>query len=155
MNEKTAKKIGEAHAFAVVTQNLCNDHRDTMQALFDNTQNIIDTTANQIQQLDAIVSEHNMGQVVAEKSLKTVEKINRMADMYVGDEWDNPVEVLEWMSFFLGGAIVHWDVITGSGAGMGDVAFEDAARVGAEDYHELFHSARDKAQEIGRKRVED
>ncbi len=38
---------------------------------------------------------------------KTSQKLHHMMDFYVGDEWDNPIEVLEWSSFFAGAAAAH------------------------------------------------
>jgi hypothetical protein len=77
-----------------------------------------------------------------------------MGEMYVGDQWDNPVEVLEWMSFFVGGAIVHWQLISGSAAAMGHQELHELASNGAQYYSDLMEQLREYSIEVGKGRVE-
>ncbi len=41
-----------------------------------------------------------------------------MRDLYVGDEWDNATELLEWSGFFEGAFIVHLALVRGSGESL-------------------------------------
>lgn len=155
MNEKVAKKIGEAYAFAQVLQDTYQSNESVMHDLFgSHASEIVSITEIQIASLHAIADETEMTSIVVPKSERTVEKINKMADMYVGDEWDNPVEVLEWMSFFVGGAIVHWQLIAGSGEAMGHQGLFELASNGASYYSDLMEQLREYSIEVGKARVQ-
>ena len=94
-----------------------------------------------------------MDEVVLPKSERTAEKITKMGDMYVGDDWDDAAEVLEWMSFFVGGAIVHWQLITGAAKEMDHEHFENTAGVGTEYYETLMKQLKASATQIGKERA--
>jgi hypothetical protein len=72
--------------------------------------------------------------------------------MYVGDDWDDSAEVLEWMSFFVGGAIVHWQLIAGAGAAMDDEMLTDAATSGVVFYESLMTQLKQAATQVGEER---
>ena len=155
MNEKVAKKIGEAYAFAQVLQDTYQSNETVMQDLFGSLASEISSTAEmQVASLHAIADETEMSEMVVPKAERTGEKISKMADMYVGDEWDNPVEVLEWMSFFVGGAIVHWQLIAGSGEAMGHQGLFELASNGAQYYSDLMEQLREYSIEIGKVRAQ-
>jgi hypothetical protein len=60
----------------------------------------------------------DMSDVFTRKRAKTDTKITGMMESYIGDEWDNDFEVLEWCGFLLGAGIVHAALVEGLGAGM-------------------------------------
>ena len=154
MNEKVAKKVGEAYAFAQVLSDTFNSNHSVMEALFgEHAGNMMEITQTQCEELEGIAAEMNMDEVVLPKAERTGTKISKMADMYVGDEWDNPVEVLEWMSFLVGGAIVHWQLIAGSAEAMDHEHMGNVAGVGTEYYAALMGRLRDYAIEIGQERA--
>lgn len=154
MNEKTAKKIGEAHAFA---QTLLNTHTKVptvMQELLGEHAAKIESVAEaQKNDLDAVLKNTEHMETVHTKSEKTVTKIATMADTYVGDEWDNPVEVLEWMSFFLGAALIHWQLIHGSAEELGMDDLIEVTKKGVAFYEELLAEIRKTASKIGHERA--
>jgi len=47
------------------------------------------------------------------KATATEEKLKKMRDLYVADQWDNATELMEWSGFFEGAAIVHWALMRG------------------------------------------
>ena len=47
------------------------------------------------------------GEIFAAKAAKTTSKLTAMMELYVGDEWHNPTEVLEWCSFYAGAGAAH------------------------------------------------
>ncbi|MFT5360108.1 MAG: hypothetical protein ACI88L_000590 [Candidatus Paceibacteria bacterium] len=154
MNKKVAKKIGEAYAFAQVLQDTYQSNESVMKDLFGlHAEGINKTVEAQIAALHAVSEETEMTEVVVPKAERTGGKISKMADMYVGDEWDNPVEVLEWMSFFVGGAIVHWQLIAGSGEAMGHEGLHELASNGVQYYSDLMEQLRKYAVEVGKDRA--
>lgn len=155
MNEKVAKKVGEALAFAQVLETTYKNNKEVMEELFDSkAETLLDTVSMQQVQLKALSEDLGVSDVVLPKAQRTGEKISKMGDMYVGDEWDNPVEVLEWMSFFVGGAIVHWQLIAGSGDAMEHDDFKALAQTGADYYQELMEELKRYSVVIGKARVE-
>ena len=88
------------------------------------------------------------------KVAKTSEKITRMGEMYVGDDWDDAAEVLEWMSFFVGGAIVHWQLIAGAGEAMAHAELQATASDGVAYYENLMQQLKTAATTIGTARAQ-
>lgn len=155
MTEKVAKKIGEAYAFAQVLQDTLSENTAVMQELLgDHARSVVDTTTGQKSALGEIATKYNMIEIVLPKSERTAVKIKKMADMYVGDDWDDVAEVLEWMSFFVGGAIVHWQLITGSATEMNDESFKSVADMGTEYYNSLMNQLRSYSVVVGTLRAQ-
>ena len=75
-------------------------------------------------------------------------------DDQLGDDWDDVAEVLEWMSFFVGGAIVHWQLVTGSAEEMKHDHFGNIAGVGTEYYVSLMKQLREYSVVIGKARAQ-
>jgi len=155
MTQKTAKKIGEAHAFAHVLADTFTNNAAVMTKIFgEHAENIVATASQQKADLEKIATETDMADIVVPKSEKTGNKIMGMGDTYVGDDWDDAAEVLEWMSFFVGGAIVHWQLITGSAQQMDHSEFKDVAQKGTDYYAGLMKQLREFALTIGKERAQ-
>ncbi len=155
MTEKTAKKIGEAYAFAQVLSETYNSNTEVMNELLgEHAETLLDITRVQTEELSDIAEEGNMVEVVLPKAERTGAKITKMGEMYVGDDWDDVAEVLEWMSFFVGGAIVHWQLIAGSAHEMKHDHFANIAGVGTEYYASLMKQLRDYALAVGKARAQ-
>lgn len=77
-----------------------------VKEFFENNQNHIDV-------LYEIANAADMQTVMCDKSAKTFEKFEKMRDVYLHDEWDDAVEIMEWLGFFEGAAIVHWSLVSG------------------------------------------
>lgn len=154
MNERTAQKIGEAYAFAQVLSALNEQTPSVMSELLGEYATDIEANATrQVAELDAVAEGADMGDVVRDKAANTASKITEMGETYIGSTEDDPAEMLEWLSFFLGAAVIHWQLIAGSANELGNESFEATAKQGAEYYHELLHVVRTKAEEIGRMRA--
>lgn len=156
MNEKVAKKVGEAHAFSKVFQDLKNQTTEEilLEMVDQNTEEIIEKTNTLMSDLGKISKQFQVEEIVTSKSERTVKKIKGMGESYVGDEWDNPVEVLEWLSFLIGGAVIHWRLIEGSAKAMKSEKFVTIASFGAEYFTEIFEKITEKAAYTGKKRAE-
>jgi len=150
MNEKITKKIGEAHAFADVLQATFESNQAVMEILLgDLSAGVVATAASQSAALQAICTAAGTTDVLVPKVAKTSEKITEMGEMYVGDDWDDAAEVLEWMSFFAGGAIVHWELIAGAGQAMEHAELTEAATAGAAYYESLMQQLKVAAVQVG------
>jgi hypothetical protein len=155
MNEKVAKKIGEAYAFSQVLIELYRKTSSVFNELLEShTATLTHTASEQITQLNIVAEAGGMGDVVREKATRTGEKITEMGEFYVGDDWSDSAEVLEWLSFFLGAAVIHWQLIAGAAQELSDDSFERTARDGAAYYAALLDVARVKAEAIGHARAQ-
>lgn len=155
MTEKTAKKIGEAYAFATVLSDTFASNTEVMSELFgDHAESILERTKIQQEELKDIAEESTMAEIVLPKAERTGTKITKMGEMYVGDDWDDVAEVLEWMSFFVGGAIVHWQLIAGAAEEMDNEHFGNVAGVGTEYYATLMNQLRSYATVVGKTRAQ-
>jgi ElaB/YqjD/DUF883 family membrane-anchored ribosome-binding protein len=156
MNTKTAKKVGEAHAFLEALNNLYRNYENVMTDVFQGSPDEHIGAHSKLQQLLQDVSrENDQEDVMTEKSSKTVVKIEKMGETYVGDEWDNPVEVVEWLSFLLGAAVVHWQVIAGSAESSEQTTFIATTKSGLEHLKSMFSELEKKAKSIGKERAQD
>lgn len=155
MTEKVAKKIGEAYAFATVLSDTFASNTEVMSELFgDHAESILERTKIQQEELADIAQEEGMAEIVLPKAERTGTKITKMGEMYVGDDWDDVAEVLEWMSFFVGGAIVHWQLIAGAAEEMDNEHFGNVAGVGTEYYAALMNQLRSYATVVGKTRAQ-
>ena len=153
MNEKITKKIGEAAAFAQVLGTTYSANEAVMKELLDGQAGaIVKTAESQQTALKSLCDEAGTVSILLPKVEKTAEKITSMGDMYVGDDWDDAAEVLEWMSFFVGGAIVHWQLIAGAGEAMGHTALKRVADAGVVYYSELMDQLKVAATKVGTER---
>ena len=76
MTEKTAKKIGEAYAFAQVLSDTFASNTEVMtQLLGDHAKSILQVTRVQQEELKDIASENNMAEIVLPKAERTGLKI--------------------------------------------------------------------------------
>lgn len=156
MTEKVAKKIGEAYAFAKVLSDTFESNTEVMTELLgEHAGSLLEVTRVQTEELADIADESNMSEIVLPKAERTGAKITKMGEMYVGDDWGDVAEVLEWMSFFVGGAIVHWQLIAGSAQEMNHDHFGNIADVGTEYYTTLMTQLREYAVVIGKERAQN
>ena len=70
-------------------------------------------TMEQQGNIQDIATQNNILEQVQEKSLRTEDKIRKMQNLYLQDKWDDESELLEWMGFFEGAALVHWKLVEG------------------------------------------
>ena len=150
MNEKITRKVGEAHAFAQVLETTYAANESVMKELLgDQAKTISKTAAQQKTALQAICDEAGTVSVLLPKSEKTVTKITNMGELYVGDQWADSAEVLEWMSFFVGGAIVHWQLVAGAGVALGHTSLTRVANAGVAYYEGLMNELKAHSTAVG------
>lgn len=84
------------------------------------------------EQIEVMADNKSVLSEVTAKAERTAEKIRTMRDTYVGDRWDELPEVLEWLGFFEGAAIVHFSLIEGI------EETEDIGAAGASTHKNIF-----------------
>lgn len=104
MNEFTAKKLAEVEAFCKVSGSILQRAGEAFDKQYGSVAAILDEL--KAQTVEPFVSA-DQKEVFNAKLDKTTAKLTKMMELYVGDEWENSVEVLEWCSFFTGAAAAH------------------------------------------------
>jgi len=152
--DENLAKIGEAYAFAQVLQTTYTSNQSVLQELLEEHAEGLESMAQvQIEALSAICAEAGTTDVLEPKVEKTAAKITGMGETYVGDDWDDAAEVLEWFSFFVGGAIIHWELIAGAGEAMQHEELTLAATEGVLYYESLLAQLKVAASDIGASRI--
>ncbi len=116
MNQFTAKKLGEVLAFANIGLEIIEKGKGTLTRILG--QNSVDALAKMTQEQQAniqeIAGQKQVLDAVRAKSQGTEEKLRQMQDLYLQNKWDDESELLEWLGFFEGAALVHWKLVEGA-----------------------------------------
>ncbi|MEX2369243.1 MAG: hypothetical protein WD552_02540 [Candidatus Paceibacterota bacterium] len=119
MNEHLWKKLGEVKAFALATNEFLTRGKEGFIAGEIFSAEDIDQLASRAlhhsEKIDEFSETDDAADTVNKKAEATGQKLVDMQDRYLADEddWQDPMELLEWSGFFFGGAVVHWNLIRG------------------------------------------
>jgi hypothetical protein len=153
MNEFTAKKCGEVLAFAQVGQEILNRADGLEDVLGEST---VKTMQEQLKtfegELLTVLEDHHL-EIAENKAVATGKKLIDLAERYIGDEWDNPVEVMEWLGFFEGAAVVHCSVIEGAATALALSDLLPLATRMKEFHHQTLHGVDTALQQAGSDRA--
>lgn len=145
MKEKKAKKLGEVLAFARVGKETFQRAKDGLVTVWDESKvnGIIDELNSHIEEIESVINSLEENEIGLKKAGATEEKLSSMRDMYIGDEWDDPIEVFEWLGFFQGAAIIHWVLIAGFAESESDDELASLADKMEEYHRNLFEIVSD------------
>lgn len=154
MNEFTAKKLGEVLAFCRVGLETFERGNDALtQGLGGDIQSLIEDLQNQASQIESLAQEAGVEHITLPKSEATGTKLRSMRDLYVGDEWDNPAELLEWSGFFEGAALVHWALVVGAADAVEHETLQNLAEDGRDFHQDLLERVTDCLEQLGQQRA--
>lgn len=152
MNEFVGKKIGEVLAFSRVGVETLD--RGTALAEVVGADQVDNLKQSLQRHYDTILALAGEQSATAEaKADATSEKLRTMRDTYIADAWDNPVEILEWLGFFEGAAIVHCALVRGAGEGLGSDELASAAADAAQFHTETLTLVKDSLHTSGQNRA--
>lgn len=152
MNEFIAKKLGEVGAFAQVGNDTISKGRNALVQVLGE-EKVAQVEAKNTKHLETILSiSTNAGMIETtnKKVVGTGEKLQSMRDLYVGDQWDNGVELLEWSGFFYGAGIVHWRLVLGGAQALNLTELIEVAEDGLLFHTDMLRLAEEKLQEVGK-----
>ena len=150
MNEFVSKKLAEVQAFILLADNIvvrggepfahqASDVRAQLQALHGN--------------LESLITDADLKDVFRAKRDRTQNKVTQMMELYVGDSWDNPVEVLEWLSFYSGSASAHAALVSSCLNALSlDSEAQQLAKI-SEDFWQILIAIKQRLGAIGVERV--
>lgn len=151
INEFTAKKIGEVLAFCEVGIDTWKRASLTLTNTLGAEQvtSYIDTNNAHLEALKNFVEESGVSEITLAKQGKTVEKLTKMRDLYVGDEWENATEIMEWSGFFEGAAIVHFALLNGCAQGIDNSSLMIICEEGLNFHGEILDLATSELASVG------
>jgi hypothetical protein len=143
MNEFVAKKLGEVLAFNRVGSDTIQKGRAALVQAVGEEKVLDMEEKNRIhgEEVIRVATDAGMIDTTLAKASKTEEKLTQMRDLYVGDQWDNATELMEWSGFFEGAAIVHWTLVRGAGEGMNNEGLLILAEEAVNWHYELLELA--------------
>ncbi|MBX4198633.1 hypothetical protein KW782_04905 [Candidatus Parcubacteria bacterium] len=117
MNEFQAKKLGEVLAFDKVGMDTIHHAMASFDTIFgkEEAMRIVQELNKNMGLIQDIAKREGVWDIVSKKAEGTGAKLTKMREVYVGDQWDNPSEIAEWLGFFEGAAYVHWNLVEGAG----------------------------------------
>ena len=123
MNEKLARKLGELLAFSEVGHNLFEKNRQSLIMVWD-TDEVSLMTEERLgfaEQIKIFADKEKVTDSTLAKAAKTKEKLEKMQDLYLAGDTD-PIEIMEWLSFFEGAAAAHANLVLGLAQNNAEVA---------------------------------
>jgi hypothetical protein len=152
MNDFVARKIGEVMAFTRVGQEIF-DKAPELSTVLD-AELIADAKSKLKSQYNGLREAAGDKKDVSEtKADATSDKLRRLADTYVGEEWDNPVEVMEWLGFFEGAAVVHCALVKGAAETLENTDLASLAEEAGTLHHDFLHTVREALHRVGAERA--
>ncbi|HEY1074364.1 MAG TPA: hypothetical protein VGE59_01535 [Patescibacteria group bacterium] len=151
MNEFTAKKLGEVLAFCRVgAETIEKGHEGFVKvADVEKLEKTISQLNNHADMIIDFADKAGMKEVTLTKCEGTSNKLRAMRDMYVGEEWDNAAELLEWKGFFEGAAIVHWALVEGAAKSLDLAELADLADDAQDKHEDLLEFVSKSLEKIG------
>lgn len=153
MNEFVAKKLGEVLAFSNIGIELFDRSESTLKEAFSDFDEIKQTFQEQASNIKQFADTSGVLETTENKAQATGDKLRGMMETYIGDEWDNLAELLEWLGFFEGAAVVHWRVIEGAAEAGNDELMQQFAADGADFRQDLLHRVQEEIKKVGSRRA--
>jgi hypothetical protein len=157
MNEFIAKKLGEVLAFTRVGTDTISKGREALSTSLGEEKVLDMEEKNRIhgEEILRIATEGGVVDTTLAKALKTEEKLKKMRDLYVGHEWDNATELMEWSGFFEGAAIVHWALVRGAAEGLNHEGLLTLSEEGINWHYQLLETAEEELGSTGQSKVSE
>ncbi|MDZ7726404.1 MAG: hypothetical protein U5L75_02380 [Candidatus Campbellbacteria bacterium] len=158
MNSFVAKKIGEVCAFANVANETITRAESALREVYgESFEETRDTFRDVHDELIALSEREGLKDAVSDKCSKTSDKLRQMRETYLTSEedWQDPVEVLEWSSFFYGAGYAHSELVQGASEELEIESLSELAEGSSKLHHDLLHHAVDYLRDDGKKRAQE
>ncbi|HVE81082.1 MAG TPA: hypothetical protein VNA68_03045 [Candidatus Dormibacteraeota bacterium] len=152
MNDFSARKLGEVLAFAETFNDTLERGAEAFSSESLDTKQFSELSHNHTQAIKAAADAAGKLDVTLAKAEATNKKLRVMRDTYIGDSWDDITELYEWMGFFCGAAIVHWELIEGVAEGSDNDGLGKIAIDAKGFYESFFERSRKHLHALGSRR---
>ncbi len=155
MNEFVGKKLGELLAFNRVGIDTYEKGRAALVEAVGE-EKILDIEEKDRlhgESLMKIATDGGVIETTLAKAAATEEKLKKMRDLYVADQWDNATELMEWSGFFEGAAIVHYALMRGAAQGLGNDNLLALTEEGVNWHYEMMEMAEGHLEKTGQDKV--
>lgn len=153
MNEFVGKKLGEVLAFSRLGIELFERGEDALRTVFEDYDKTMKAFGKQASEIQQVATDGGVSDTALAKAEATGSKLRGMMETYIGDEWDNAAELLEWMGFFEGAAVVHWRLVEGAAGALEDDSLHELAQFGVNLHDGLLTRAQKAITQVGAKRA--
>lgn len=155
LNEFVGKKIGEVVAFTRVATDTIERGKEALVAHLgeERVMDMLEKSRIHGEELLRIATDGAVVDTTLAKAEKTSAKLMQMRDLYVGDQWDNATELMEWSGFFEGAAVVHWALLRGCAEALNDEGFLTLAQEGVNYHYELLELTESELASIGQNKA--
>ncbi len=157
MNDFTAKKLGEVLAFSRVLAATLDRGGDALSRVMP--EDLLENARTTNQRLMSALEEEEAYSAVRDailaKAEKTQIKLTDMQNLYLtsDEDWNDPAELMEWLGFFEGAAIVHWRLVVGAARSSGEASLASLASAGHALHTELLSSVEAAIEQHGEERA--
>ncbi len=142
MTEFSAKKLGEVLAFSQVGADTMEKGRPALESVFgaEKVASLIDGHKAHADAITKTAQDAGKAEITLAKAQATGTKLRTMRDMYIGEEWENPAELMEWLGFFEGAAVVHFSLVGGAGDALAMDEMKTVAAQGMQFHNEILQA---------------
>ncbi len=140
MNQYLTNKVGEVLAFAQVGSETLGKGKEALESVFrqEDLKVFYNAGEEHAEKIREICQEAGILEQAQDKASSTGNKLRSMRDLYLKDEWEDPAEILEWLGFFEGAAIIHWALVEEGAKESESNGLQDLAEQGLEYHRDLF-----------------
>ena len=151
INEFVAKKIGEVLAFTRVSTDTIEKGKVALVEVLgqETIMDMVEKNRIHGEELLRLVTDAGVVDTTLAKASKTEEKLKSMRELYVGDQWDNATELLEWSGFFEGAFIVHCALVRGAGEGLDNETLITLANECITYHYEVLEKSESELSSVG------
>lgn len=156
MEQFAAKKLGEVLAFARVGAETIERGRAALDKTFgaENMEGFLETNRKQAEKIEELARKMGVAEITLPKSEKTGEKLRAMRELYLKeDDWQDAAELMEWLGFFEGAAVIHWRLVEGAVEKSGERELIDLAAQGAATHAGALEKVGEEIHSLARERV--
>jgi hypothetical protein len=155
MNEFAARKLGEVLAFCEVGSETFTKGKSAFNEVFgeERVSKILEENRILKEGILNVMEKAWKADFTLNKAKATGEKLKNMRDFYVGDEWYDAAEMLEWSGFFLGAAVVHWKLVEGAAEELGNETLKNLSVKGVSFNEDLLDSVCEEIRKVGVKKA--
>jgi hypothetical protein len=149
-NTFTIKKLAEVQAFIKLKADILERSGSNFK---NHSPSVYEKLKSINADLNSLVADEGK-EVFDIKIEATQTKLTKMMELYVGDSWDDPVEVLEWLSFYSGSASAHCVLAASALSELGiDSGYETVKKL-ADDFFANLGLVKESLAESAKKRVQ-